>query len=63
MKVATFGRRCFICEPCREVRQLLDVSDLKKQMPWSNLYKPEANRTPVLNEPVGRSAQLPAKCC
>jgi hypothetical protein len=54
MKVATFGRRCFVCEPCREVRQLLDVNGLEKQLPWSDLYELEANRTPALNEPVGR---------
>jgi hypothetical protein len=54
MKVATFGRRCFVCEPCREVRQLLDVNGLEKQLPWSDLYELEANRTPALNEPVDR---------
>jgi hypothetical protein len=54
MKVATLGRRSFVCEPCREVRQLLDVIDLEKQLSWSDRYESEANRTPALNEPVGR---------
>jgi hypothetical protein len=54
MKVASFGRRCFVCEPCREVRQLLDVSNLEKQLPWSNIYESEANRTLALDELPGR---------
>jgi hypothetical protein len=54
MKVATFGRRCFVCEPCGEVRQLLDVNNLEKQLPWSDLYETEANRSPALNEAAGR---------
>jgi hypothetical protein len=34
MKIATFGRHCFVCEPCREFRQLLRVGNLEKQLPW-----------------------------
>jgi hypothetical protein len=45
MKVAGFARQSFICEPCREICQLLDVSDPKNELPWSDFYKPKSDQT------------------
>src|ERR1700733_6892101 len=59
MKVAELARRSFICEPCREICQWLDVDDLKNGLPWGDFYKPNSNRT-TDTERVNRRSVTPS---